>query len=282
MNKNKGVISLGLVTAIILLVAAVGGGAYYLGKGSSKKEVKVEKNNLPAENNQQVSTPSITVLSPNGGEKFNTSTTIEQIPIKWKSSGIVSKNVAIYVKDISTGNETLSLVSPDYGSTNISGIPVGGYKIRICNTNQKNGNLEVSYEPDCVTASDYSDNSFTINSGTPDFKLLSFKANKGQFLAETGRLINSSNVEIKVYYFPTGTGITEPSLLGSMAPLTGSSGSIQTWSLSAYIQPNTKNQTPLLATSIYATLYVNGKEINTINYPATSASDIYESIYGSL
>jgi len=52
MYKNKGVIRLGLVTAIILLVAAVGGGAYYLGKGSSKKEVKVEENNLEVNQNQ--------------------------------------------------------------------------------------------------------------------------------------------------------------------------------------------------------------------------------------
>jgi len=177
MNKNKGIIGIGLIVAIVIGIIVVGGGAYYLGESRVKQEVKSpknvlpnnENNNLPANNNKQVNVPtthssSITILSPNGGEKFATSTTNQQIPITWKSSGIVSQNVAIYVKNISTGNEALSLVASDSGSTNISGIPAGIYKIRICSTNQKNGNFEVSYDPDCATASDYSDNSFTINS----------------------------------------------------------------------------------------------------------------------
>ena len=35
MNKNKGIIGLGLIVAIVLGIVVVGGGAYYLGKGSS-------------------------------------------------------------------------------------------------------------------------------------------------------------------------------------------------------------------------------------------------------
>jgi outer membrane murein-binding lipoprotein Lpp len=37
MNKNKGVIGIGLIIAIVLGVAVVGGGAYYLGKGSNQE-----------------------------------------------------------------------------------------------------------------------------------------------------------------------------------------------------------------------------------------------------
>ena len=174
MKYNKGFAPL-ILLAIIVGALVVGGGAYYLGKSGAKQEVKVEENNLPSNpeinqnqnlpvvDNQQNNIPSIIVLSPNGGEKFNTSTTIEQIPVTWKSSGIVSKNVAIYIKNISTGNEIVNSIVPDNGSTNIYGVPVGNYKIRICSTNQASRNFAVAYDPDCATASDYSNNSFIVN-----------------------------------------------------------------------------------------------------------------------
>lgn len=37
MNKNKGIIGIGLILAIVLGIVVVGGGAYYLGKGKDKK-----------------------------------------------------------------------------------------------------------------------------------------------------------------------------------------------------------------------------------------------------
>ncbi|MEI7688844.1 MAG: hypothetical protein WCI91_01525 [Candidatus Nomurabacteria bacterium] len=178
MKCNKGFAPL-ILLAIIVGALVIGGGAYYLGKSSKveNKEVKVEENNLPSNpeinknqnlpvvnNNQQSSISSITVLSPNGGETYSTSTTIKQIPVTWKSSGIISKNVAIYIKNISTGNEIVNSIVPDNGSTNIYGVSTGNYKIRICSTNQSSKNFEVAYDPDCATASDYSDNSFTVNS----------------------------------------------------------------------------------------------------------------------
>lgn len=46
MNKNKGFIGLGLILVIVLGVAVVGGGAYYLGKSSNKLEV-IKEENLP-------------------------------------------------------------------------------------------------------------------------------------------------------------------------------------------------------------------------------------------
>ena len=50
MNKNKGFIGIGLILAIVLGVAIVGGGAYYLGKGSSKQEEVNKVNVLPDTN----------------------------------------------------------------------------------------------------------------------------------------------------------------------------------------------------------------------------------------
>ncbi len=172
MNKNKGIIGIGLILAIVLGVVVVGGGTYYLGK--NKENVNFEKtpeNILPVLNEEQnlpvvdnSKKASITVLSPNGGEKFNTTTTIEQIPVSWKSTGITSKNVAIYIENISNISQALPVsIVPDTGTANISTIPLGNYKIKICATYQKKGNLEVEYVPDCSIASDYSDSSFTVN-----------------------------------------------------------------------------------------------------------------------
>jgi len=168
MNKNKGIIGLGLVLAIILGIAVVGGGAYFLGKDKKEKTpenilpVSNEEQNLPVVDNSKKA--SITVLSPNGGEKFNTTTTIEQIPVSWKSTGINSNNVVIYVENILDNNDKMPVFTvPDNGSTNISTIPPGSYKIKICATYQKKADLEVEYVPDCSIASDYSDSSFTVN-----------------------------------------------------------------------------------------------------------------------
>jgi len=48
MNKNKGIIGIGLILAIVLGVIVIGGGAYYLGKSKTenKEVVKTEKNLL--------------------------------------------------------------------------------------------------------------------------------------------------------------------------------------------------------------------------------------------
>lgn len=47
MKKNKGIIGLGLIVAIVLGIIVVGGGAYYLG---TKKNAKVLENNISQEN----------------------------------------------------------------------------------------------------------------------------------------------------------------------------------------------------------------------------------------
>ncbi len=56
MKQNKGIASLSLIVLIVLGVAVVGGGAYYLGKSDSKKEVNNPvantDENLPSEKNK--------------------------------------------------------------------------------------------------------------------------------------------------------------------------------------------------------------------------------------
>lgn len=61
MNKNKGVIGIGLILAIVLGVAVVGGGGYYIGKNNSKKQINNpgfnpivnKEKNLPIEENKK-------------------------------------------------------------------------------------------------------------------------------------------------------------------------------------------------------------------------------------
>lgn len=54
MNKTKGFIGLGLILAIVLGVVVVGGGAYYLGKSSTKPVVINPENTLPNVENQNL------------------------------------------------------------------------------------------------------------------------------------------------------------------------------------------------------------------------------------
>ena len=117
MNKNKGIIGVGLILAIILGIVVVGGGAYYL--GSSKKIVNNPENilpnnqnqNLPVDNSQQVNvanttTPTVVtecsstspstikVLSPNGGETY---TAGQKITVKWSSCNVDKNTTAIFL-----------------------------------------------------------------------------------------------------------------------------------------------------------------------------------------
>ena len=181
MNKNKGVINLWLVVSIVLLVAIVGGIAFYLGKSSSKEEVKVEENNLPNNteinqnqnlptgNNQETkcnsnSEPWIKVVSPNGGEVFKVG---DKMTIKWDSCNMKditgfeqiklihfptdSDTTIIDQTNINTKNKTLTWDIPSSVDTTKK------YKIYLETGLFTQGDDE--YSP-----SDDSDNSFTINS----------------------------------------------------------------------------------------------------------------------
>lgn len=178
MNKNKGIIGIGLMVAIVLGIIVVGGGAYYLGKGSLKEEVKVEENNL--QNNLEVSqnqnlsvdnsktkcdsnsTPSITVLSPNGGEFYKLG---DKIIVKWNSCNIPkNSNIFVDIYDGINKNQFQLDKNIDNGTINDgseefligSEIKTGSYILRMTANSSGVGQV----------AKDNSDNSFTIGFST--------------------------------------------------------------------------------------------------------------------
>lgn len=156
MNKNKGIIGIGLILAIVLGAIIIGGGAYYLGKSNFQKE----KIKLPAQNNSFIK-----IISPNGQEVYNVG---DKISVEYQSLG-TSGFVSIYLKNIEFGSESLVLDgTPDKGVADIYtfGINPGDYKLKICNTKEQSRNLEVLYTADCSSLYDYSDNPFTINSSS--------------------------------------------------------------------------------------------------------------------
>ena len=189
MNKNKGFIGIGLIIAIVLGVAVVGGGAYYLGKSSKVENKEVVENNShevpagpygdetnyvapkPLNNNQTNSTSSITVLSPNGGENLVSGKTYD---ITWKSASSsdvsiwLSKKGASDVADLITGGSLVSASTGKYSwtiPTSNNDINSGGqFKIVISN---KDGNIR-----------DESDNYFTINSASTTLSLQTYTNKK--------------------------------------------------------------------------------------------------------
>jgi len=172
MNKNKGFIGIGLILAIVLGIVVVGGGAYYLGKSGAKQSVNNLENilpnnqnqNLPINNTQQVNTttstaPSITVLSPNGGESYIPGKTYD---ITWKSTDVNNVSIWLARKGASDVAELI---------TGSSFIPssLGKYSWTIPTTNNdinSGGQFKVVVSDKNSIPSDSSDNYFTINSAT--------------------------------------------------------------------------------------------------------------------
>ena len=48
MNKNKGIIGVGLIIVIVLGIVVVGGGAYYLGKSNNEKKEEGVNTPIPS------------------------------------------------------------------------------------------------------------------------------------------------------------------------------------------------------------------------------------------
>jgi len=199
MNKNKGFIGIGLIVAIVLGIVVVGGGAYYLGNKSHPKntgicgengelcpgtpgyEERMEKkrqNEPVVENNQPVkvasecapnSASSLKVLSPNGGEAYNAG---QKITVKWSSCNVASTLYDIVVA-LHQDGDWKNVVYLDNATINdgseIFTIPTnilaGSYKIRV-------GSSVAKIEQD------FSDNYFTINSGTETTQIKVYFAKK--------------------------------------------------------------------------------------------------------
>jgi len=214
MNKNKGIIGIGLIVAIVLGIIVVGSGAYYLGKSGNKQEVKSPENILLNNGNQELpvvdnkkdiketttttecvsnSPSSIKVLSPNGGETY---TAGQKITVKWKSCNFPSNANGINISVVWKGDmEALT-------ATEINGTPNDGQelitlprqeKIKDFYTNTFVVHAQMNIPGQNLTVDgDDSDNSFTINSITKtDIQLTEnnngkiVNANKGQIIVAT-------------------------------------------------------------------------------------------------
>jgi hypothetical protein len=202
MKYNTGFAPIAILL-IILGVAAIGGGAYYVGKSSNKSpdtmmsesdylkeqvektantsitntntqtktDTKVEeKANTTSNSNTSVacdsnSKPSITVLSPNGGETF---TAGQQVKVTWKSCNVpnyigVVLNVAT-VSNWHQGNPVVLATGGYDGPTVNDGIETFTIPLSVSSGQYK---IWVRHEYDDSTGNAYedsSDNYFTINS----------------------------------------------------------------------------------------------------------------------
>ena len=201
MKKNNGFAPIAIVL-IIIGVLAIGGIAYYTGKNSNTLP-KVEENNLPQEeqndvvnvpvennqpvvnNNNEVPTPNnevdvaptIKVLSPNGGEVIQVG---NKYTIKWNTTGFSSSDDV----EISLKNDSISCApfivgcqdqffiasTKNTGSyvwdTNLkmSGASTGHNSISVYKGNNFKINTYISSTNNpSLSVSDYSDKVFTIN-----------------------------------------------------------------------------------------------------------------------
>ncbi len=180
MKQNKGIASLSLIVLIVLGVAVVGGGAYFLGKSDSKKEIVDSQNLLQDNNNQESpvvenretsktrkvatecnsnSPSSIKVLSPNGGEVY---TAGQKVEINWSSCNV--KNIYISMSDggHDMGHFSEKSISPTQNSFlwTVPNITGSNYIIGI---------------DDNMSIFDSSDKSFTINSETKTVSTANWK-----------------------------------------------------------------------------------------------------------
>ncbi|PIZ87091.1 hypothetical protein COX93_02190 [Candidatus Nomurabacteria bacterium CG_4_10_14_0_2_um_filter_30_12] len=117
---------------------------------------------------KSVSIPSITVLSPNGGEVY---TAGQQITVRWKTSNI-SSNAKVYIEIYNPVSTALPLVD------SIDGIKNDGLEtVALSDPNIINGQYELRmYVNEALygeLARDFSDNLFTINSSTTSGPVIS-------------------------------------------------------------------------------------------------------------
>ncbi|MFA6397922.1 MAG: hypothetical protein WDK96_03730 [Candidatus Paceibacterota bacterium] len=282
-NKNKGIAPI-IIVLILLGVMIAGGIAYYVGKNQnnfSQNEdilINTENDNKAPNPNPNdgatvclPTTPAyINITSPIAGNNY---TTGQNTNIQWTSCNVQN----VYLSLLS-GGKNFGLIS---GETPILA-SIGTYQWTISNpgkafTGLDTNNYQIGIEsqsPNVMVKSGV----FSVTTAKFTAHLDSFTGSNGLFTAKSKGL-----TAVKVYYYPTGTEITQPSLLGSMT-LTGTNGNNQTWSLSAYLHNGTPPLEGIMATSIYAIGYntpLGGtpQQINQINYPYTGASDIATHLY---
>jgi hypothetical protein len=160
MKTNKGFAPIAIVL-IIIAVLAVGGVAY-----SSKKNSKNRDNNTYKQDSKSVvcnsdSTPSIKLLSPNGGEVY---TIGQQITVKWETCN--ATNTKIFIEIYNPKTTALPLVDA------INGIQNDGLEtITLSEPNIINGQYELRITAGGLSSGvllDSADNLFTINSSVKE------------------------------------------------------------------------------------------------------------------
>jgi len=205
MNKNKGIIGMGLILAIVLGIAVVGGGAYYLGKGSNQEvnkipevseinskvddikniDIKPVEQTKPFVDNNSTnctpnSTPSIKVISPNGGETY---TAGQKINVKWESCNFRSNAKGVNISVVWAGNlEALSfpIASGSYNDGQELIILPSIKEIKDFETNTFKVHVQMNIIGQNLTVNgDGSDNTFTIKS-SEESSTESFKNQPGE------------------------------------------------------------------------------------------------------
>lgn len=191
MNKNKGIIGLGLILAIVLGIIVVGGGSYYLGNKNKDKGDNITpsqyysteeyKINNPQANCKPNSPSAIKLISPNGGEIYKAG---DKITVKWESCNVDKNSIGISL--IKHGPSSIYFQrewTDDYAGFDIGGVdPYKG----IVDDGTHEITLPLSTDPNLILGQhyfisisgtgdvtnigsghsprDYSDNLFTINS----------------------------------------------------------------------------------------------------------------------
>lgn len=193
MKYNKGFAPI-LVLAIVLGVLVVGGGAYYIGKSSAPAMQNIQDNNYQpqVDQNPQVNTntntnpvlispttkPSITVLSPNGGETW---TKGQKVKISWTSSKDI-KFVDIWLSEYhpkdSDGQFFVGKIAsnvPNIGSYNWIVQGVYAEVLGVTGFPESNKNLIMIENSENSNPNDVSDAPFSIVASTATSDTLNWK-----------------------------------------------------------------------------------------------------------
>lgn len=170
MNKfNKGIAPVIVIIIIVVIILILGGIGYYYHSTKTQPAVQLQESN----NNQEASgsQPSVTVISPNGGEVLKIG---ETYSIKWSSAGFKpGDEVSVSLRE-DLGNTTApcfyslaKLTNDASGQGSYDWKILPEYNTKICNSKVTGKKFKitvyiVSNNSSVAMPSDESDNSFTI------------------------------------------------------------------------------------------------------------------------